>query len=227
MFYFQKVRFQSSDIEAQYDVFRRLGLSCEMVGNSLKVYCGRTEIVFELSDNKPIYHYCLLVSEEGLESTLVKLKAYGFKIIPDGDDIIIHTKSWNSDSIYFYDADGNIAEVIYHRHFQIENSIEDQTFIQLAEIGVVDTETDSVKQNIELILGESPYASTSNRFYDIGSPGAMFIVIDPLQKDTWFPSKIVPKIAPCSGVIHKDDLLYEFNVQDIGQVPTLSIVRLE
>lgn len=202
-------------------------MKSELVSNSLKVSCGRTELVFELSDNKPIYHYCILVYAEGIESTLLKLNDYGVIIIPDGDDIVIHTKSWNSDSIYFYDADGNVAEVIFYRHFQIDRSIENQTFIQLAEIGVVDTETDSVKQNIECILGESPYASNSSRFYDIGSPGAMFIVIDPRQKDSWFPSEIVPEIAPCSGLVRKDDILYEFNVEAVGHDPSLSIARIE
>ena len=84
-----------------------------------------------------------------------------------------------------------------------------------------------VKQNIERILGESSHASSSNRFYDIGSTGAIFIVIDPQQKDSWFPSKIVPKIAPCSGLIRKDEMLYEFNVEDVGQVPTLTIARIK
>ena len=97
----------------------------------------------------------------------------------------------------------------------------------MAEIGIVDTETDSVKQNIERILGESPYASNSTRFYDIGSPGAMFIVIDPRQKDSWFPSEIVPEIAPCSGLVRKDDILYEFNVEAVGHDPSLSIARIE
>lgn len=202
-------------------------MKSELISDSLKVSCGRSELFFELSDEQPIYHYCILVSESGLQFTLDLLEKHGLQPIPDGDDVIIHTSDWNADSVYFYDGNDNIAEVIFHRDFEFPSSQSKEVYIQLAEVGIVDDNTDQVRDSMQRILGESPYASNSSRFYDIGSPGAMFIVIDPRQKDSWFPSEIVPEIAPCSGLVRKDDILYEFNVEAVGHDPSLSIARIE
>ncbi len=201
-------------------------MKSELISDSLKVSCGRSELFFELSDEQPIYHYCILVSESGLQFTLDLLEKHGLQPIPDGDDVIIHTSSWNADSVYFYDGNDNIAEVIFHRDFEFPSSQSKVVYIQLAEVGIVDDNTDQVRDSMQRILGESPYKSSSNRFYDIGLPGAMFITIDPKQKEYWFPTRLRPQRAACMGLIYKNGITYEFIVHDDPTMPSFTIVRL-
>lgn len=226
MFYFQQVQFRSTNLQSQYDFFMKLDMNCELFADSLRISCGRTELIFELSDEQPIYHYCVLVLESGLQFTLDLLEKHGLRPIPDGDDVIIHTSAWNADSVYFYDGNDNIAEVIFHRDFKFPSSQSKEVFVQLAEVGIVDDNTDQVRDSMQRILGESPYKSSSNRFYDIGSPGAMFITIDPKQKDYWFPTKLKPQRAGCMGLINKNGITYEFIVRDDPKMPSFTIVRL-
>jgi catechol-2,3-dioxygenase len=80
---------------------------------------GTSLLTFRYSDTvrKPYYHLAFNICETKVQDALEWLKDKGIHINKVDDSEIVHSISWNADSIYFYDPLGNIVEFIA-RHNQ-------------------------------------------------------------------------------------------------------------
>ncbi len=102
----------STQLEAQFEMYsNRLGFACEWVDRGrMRVKCGATSLNFVRAQRQFYFHYCFLVPTGSVESICRFLDDRDFQsLLFKGQRTVQFS---NGRSVYYYDADQNIAEFI-------------------------------------------------------------------------------------------------------------------
>lgn len=208
--FFTEVSFYVSNLQAQRSFFISLKYTCtEILEGKFEVTIGRSKLIYHASKVNNIYHYCILIDPSQIEEKFKLLRALNLEIETFEEKEIIHNSSWNSDSLYFTDPNGGMPEFIVHH--SIKGDIDQE---QLAEVAMAVHDTDDAREKLNSKWNLSPYKGTSNRFYDIGFPGSMFIIIDPVQKPLWFPYNYNVSLSVLRGNLLIDGKEKTFECRD-------------
>jgi hypothetical protein len=189
------------DLQAQQEFYANiLELSSRLTSSGLKVKAGNTDILFTLAlpDFEGAYHFAFNIPTNQFRAA----KEWIYSRVPllrdeNGKDEF-KSESWNSDSVYFKDAAGNVLEFIA-RH-NLKNAVTDKfdrrQILNVSEIGLPSEDVLAFANELCTRLNLSVFNQQPNEtFTPVGDDNGLFIL--PIKDRIWIPNSSVPaKLLP-------------------------------
>lgn len=192
----KRLELLTPNLTAQLDYYQNvLQLPAKIQADSLVIQAGRTEVVFKQANVNwgGQYHFCFNVPENQFDESKKWISAKVPLLQDENGKDEFQSESWNSNSLYFKDAAGNILEFIArHDQQNSTNSVFDSTHIlQVSEIGLPSKDVISFAKDLCFQLGVSVYRQEpSETFTPIGDEEGLFIL--PVENRIWYPNTGVP-----------------------------------
>lgn len=207
----EKLRLHSDNIDQQVSFFRNiLGLVTRSSEGLLSIDVGTSVLEFVDSPVDGKYHYCFLIPSNQIEEAKEWLSKRLDLIEVEENNFIANFESWNAHSIYFYDGNGNIAELIA-RH-DLQNESQDkfgiQSLISINEIGTPHVNPRALDRQLQSTIGSLYWKGDLDRFSTHGDQYGLFLIPNYKIKKTWFPTEIEVKPLPYSSTIVQDSNKY-------------------
>lgn len=191
----------AKDLKAQGEYYSEvLRLPVKLSGERLEVQAAGTELVFTQSHLRfdGAYHFAFNIPENQFRDA----KGWINRRVPllkdkEGKDEF-ESRTWNSHSVYFKDAAGNVLEFIA-RH-DLENAMDghfnSDQILHVSEIGLPSDDVINWANGLCKILGISPYKQEPNEdFTPVGDDNGLLIL--PRKDRIWMPNSGVPaKLLP-------------------------------
>jgi hypothetical protein len=192
----QKLELLAVDLIAQRDFYTNVvELPTELGSSNLVVQAGTTELIFlqAPADFNGSYHFAFNIPENQFQAA----KKWITDRIPllhdhDGQEEF-ESKSWNSDSIYFLDAAGNILEFIARHSLQngVAGGFDSGQILNVSEIGLPSVDVIQFANELCAQLGISVYKQEPNEtFTPLGDEDGLLIL--PIKERIWMPDSGVP-----------------------------------
>jgi catechol-2,3-dioxygenase len=190
-----ELRLKTADLGAQREYYAhilRLPVISERT-NWLAIQAGGTRLVFEREENwAGRYHFAFDVPENQFEAAKTWITRRTSLVKLDGQDSY-KSSNWNADNLYFYDAAGNVLELIarHNQHNASSKSFDDHSLLYVSEIGLaVDDVQGTVRAlcsnlDLEVYDGEG-----SDTFTAVGDESGLFIVVN--RGRVWYPNTGIP-----------------------------------
>lgn len=147
--------------------------------NAITLQAGSTALTFEQTENNddPFYHFAFNIPENKLESAKAWLKQRVPLASRDGREVY-HFTSWNAHSIYYWDAGGNLGELIARHDLPNARAgdFAPDDILYASEIGLVVEDVPASVNWIERDLNVPVYRAGSNEFAPMGDEHQLLIV---------------------------------------------------
>lgn len=186
----QELTLFTSQLEKQ-KVFYHNTLGLHLIDekdDSFKIKIGGSYLNFQYKKETTPYHFALNIpANKGLEA-LSWLKAR-VSIQKLAGEELVDFKDWNAKSIYFYDEDKNIVELISRKNLGwfTHQSFDQKQVMSISEIGIATSSVMTIYTYLNHVFGLDIYDGSPNRFCAIGNEQGMFIVINNQVKG-WIPN---------------------------------------
>jgi catechol 2,3-dioxygenase-like lactoylglutathione lyase family enzyme len=192
---------QTRDLQAEADYyFDVLELPVNLSTVKLEVQVGTTSLIFKQAqpDFNGAYHFAFNIPE----NQLYNAKEWIASRVPllrdeNGKDDFDST-SWNSHSVYFKDAAGNVLEFIARRGLKnpVEGGFNSSHILNVSEIGLPSENVLGWADELCTTLGLSVFHQEPNEnFTPVGDDNGLLIL--PRQGRIWIPNSGVPaKLLP-------------------------------
>jgi catechol 2,3-dioxygenase-like lactoylglutathione lyase family enzyme len=198
---FQKVELLSVNLQAQKDFYTNtLGLATEATVAGLLVQTGTTEILFRPAPSNfdGAYHFAFNIPENQYQNAKQWISARVPLLKDKSGKEDFGSESWNSESLYFLDAAGNILEFIARHNLNnaVNGEFNSSQILNVSEIGLPSENVIAFANEICKRLGVSVFKQEPNEtFTPIGDDNGLFIL--PVQNRIWMPDSGVPaKLLP-------------------------------
>ncbi|WP_159474868.1 VOC family protein [Dyadobacter sp. 3J3] len=173
--------------ETFYNAFLGRAVSRKME-NELSFFIGTTHLKFILSQiPEPVYHLAFDIPNNKLEEAIEWLST---KVPVTAESNIADIKLWNAKSIYFYDNNGNLLELIcrFDLDNKSEKTFDSSSIISVSEIGIV---TDDVPALTNTISGKHKLSifhkqPAQENFTAVGNEEGLLILVN--ENRNWFPT---------------------------------------
>lgn len=211
--YIKKLTLHSKDFNKQVRFFRDcLGFDVAYSDNSATINMGLSKLEFIKGHVDGKYHYCFLIPCNQIKEALDWLSNRLDLISVERDSYISHFESWNAYSIYFYDGEGNIAELIARLDLQNESTEEFGThsFLSINEIGTPTSDPRSLDDHLRNTIGSPYWKGDLDRFSTNGDQQGLFLLPNYKIKKTWYPTQIEVRPLPYLATIIQDN--QEFSI---------------
>lgn len=186
----------AKDLQAQRDYYSNvLGLPTELAAERLDVAIGTTTLVFTQAfpGFDGVYHFAFNIPENQFNAA----KAWISNRIPllydeSGKDEF-DSVSWNSNSVYFKDATGNVLEFIARHHLKnaASGEFDSGQILNVSEIGLPSEDVVTFANELCARLGLSVFKQEPNAtFTPVGDDNGLFIL--PIKDRIWIPNSGVP-----------------------------------
>jgi len=191
----------TKDLHSQWEYYSGvLELPVQMTETSLEVQVGETELLFTQADPDfdGAYHFAFNIPENQLRAAKEWITARIPLLSDETGKDEFESKTWNSNSVYFKDAAGNVLEFIA-RH-NLENAVEEEfdssQILNISEIGLPSDDVMGWVNELCTKLNLSVFKQKPNEnFTPIGDDNGLLIV--PLENRIWIPNSGVPaKLLP-------------------------------
>jgi hypothetical protein len=192
----QSLELLSLDLLAQKDFYVNiLELPTELGNSGLLVQSGRTEILFKQAPPgfSGAYHFAFDIPENQFRSAKKWLTSRTSLLHNKSGKEDFESKSWNSDSIYFLDAAGNILELIARHTLQngAQGNFNSRQILNVSEIGLPSEDVIGFANEIRARLELPVYKQEPNEsFTPVGDENGLLIL--PVQGRIWMPDSGVP-----------------------------------
>jgi catechol-2,3-dioxygenase len=208
------LKIQTGNIHAQQDFYgNTLGLPSQIVGDTLKIQIGSSELIFVQSANfTGRYHFAFTIPKNQFEVGVHWLEQLT-AIASDADGKTrFETGEWNADNVYFYDPQGNILELIA-RHDLDESNFENtsnkpfdsDSLLCISEIGLASNDVLEMIAWFAKTLEVGTYKSFDETFAPIGDVHGLVIAVP--EDRIWFPDTGIPaQILPVELTIHGEQI---------------------
>ena len=156
---------------------------------SFKVAIGSSILTFHDQHKATPYHFAFNIPSNQALEALTWLHKKNIPLLKDEDHELIDLRSWNALSIYFYDPDRNIVELIARKNLAIENRdpFNSHAFLCISEIGIPCTNIQHVYQALLPIDYFPRYDGDFSRFCAVGDESGLLILIQKEVRE-WFPT---------------------------------------
>jgi len=197
----KRLELSVKDLQAQRDFYANvLGLPLMLSAEKLEVTVGKTILVFTQAQPEfdGAYHFAFNIPENQFHAA----KAWISNRIPllrdkTGKDEF-DSISWNSNSVYFKDATGNVLEFIARHNLKNAESEEfdSSQILNISEIGLPSEDVIAFANKLCAQLGLSVFKQEPNAtFTPVGDDHGLFIL--PIKNRIWMPDSGVPaKLLP-------------------------------
>lgn len=172
-----------------------LELSSEIIDEkTIAITIGNATLKFieTQEKSKSIYHLAFNIPKNKLEEAIQWSKNRMELIEKKNEVLIADFESWNANSVYFFDCDGNLLEFIA-RH-DLDNATTEpfgsNQILNISEIGIVTEKPDEYAQDLMEKYGLQLFEKNQNSeiFSAIGDDNGLLIVVK--SKRNWFPTEI-------------------------------------
>jgi len=195
---------QTSRLEELTNFYMQLmELPVELSGDKqMTARIGSTELVFQQAPAAdPFYHFAINIPANKIEEARIWLKERVELIwMEQYSSDIADFVDWHAKSVYFYDAAGNILELI--ARFDLDNktveTFSSRQFLCISEIGFVFRQ-DDLEINTRNLMERYHFSyfekqSPLPQFKAIGDDDGLLIVVP--EHRNWFPTTIPSGIFP-------------------------------
>lgn len=228
---FAEVRLPASDVDAQAEFYgNRLGLPIiQRNDDEVHLQAGQSKLVFvkeptlqPLSPEERSFapqHFAFNIPEHRLEDAEAWLQARCDLIPDNAGEVVIHSENWNADSLYFYDPDGNIGELIA-RHTQPAphaGAFDSSALLCVSEVGISTHDPAATARLACEQLNASVYRTELNdTFVPVGDEDGLFIIVKTGR--LWYPNRVLPaRSAPITVAIG--------NATPFALTPSVQVMR--
>ena len=214
----KQLNIYTSNLIAQKEFYHnKLGFKIEdESATHFTIKAGHSLLSFTASENSLKYHYCFLIPSNQLDAATNWLQNKTDLII-DKDGTIQHQFDfWNAAAIYFYDADGNVAELIVR--YDLKNDLHTDFginhFLSVNEIGLPTKDNFKTQQTLLEKANSPQWEGNLERFGTNGTQEGLFLLINNNIKKTWFPTEVPTHSAPFEARIEVDKNEYFVDFSD-------------
>jgi catechol-2,3-dioxygenase len=191
----------SVDLKAQRDFYANvLELPVTLDSANLTVKAGRTDLVFTQAPTEfnGAYHFAFNIPENQFDTAKKWISSRVPLLRDESGQDEFESKSWNSDSVYFTDAAGNILEFIARHTLKdaVEEAFDSRQILNVSEIGLPSEDVLGLANELCTRLGLSIFMQEPNEsFTPVGDDHGLFIL--PAKDRIWKPDSGVPaKLLP-------------------------------
>lgn len=166
-----------------------LGLPVKRCGNNtFQVQVGYTVLEFQETAMSTPYHYAVHIPPGKEEEALAWLEQR-VDILKSGEDKIVDFPNWKARSVYFYDTDKNIVELISRTDLFPEDpeKFSKESFLGVSEIGLATHDVRDAFHFMSSHFGLEKFTGDEERFCATGDDEGLFIIINKNIKD-WIPT---------------------------------------
>lgn len=186
----EKLEISTSRLNQQKKFYQQI-MGLEILNEDSKTFevrLGFSTIKLIQTENATPYHIAIHIPDKQEEKALEWLTSR-VNILKAGNDEIIDFSNWKAKSIYFYDEDLNIMELISRRDFfKVGSSgFSSKDFLGIAEIGLA---TNNISEKFQFLKDHCKleiFDGNLEKFCAIGDDEGLFITINKSLKD-WFPT---------------------------------------
>jgi len=186
----------TSDLRVQYDFyFNLLDLPVELSSDTLKVQAGATKLVFTQADSDfaGAYHFAFNIPENQIHAAKDWIAGRAPLLRDETGKDDFDSASWNSHSVYFKDAAGNILEFIARHNLSnaVADAFDSSQILNVSEIGLPSENVIAFAKNLCSTLGLSVFKQEPGEiFTPVGDDNGLFIL--PVKDRIWYPNTGVP-----------------------------------
>ena len=191
----------TSNLQLQKDFYANvLELPVTVSPAGLEVKAGKTDLLFTRAalDFDGAYHFAFNVPENqfGASKEWISSRAPLLRDETGNDEF--ESESWNSDSVYFNDAAGNVLEFIARHNLKnpVEAEFDSGQILHVSEIGLPSEDVLGFADELCTQLNLSVFKQQPNEiFTPVGDDNGLLIL--PIKGRIWIPNSGVPaKLLP-------------------------------
>jgi len=197
----KRLELLTADFGAQKHFYENiLELSVKLTSSTLEIRAGKTDLIFTQApaDFDGTYHFAFNIPENQFQAG----KAWISERIPllrdERGQEEFNSESWNSDSVYFKDAAGNVLEFIARHNLKstVDGDFDGRQILNVSEIGLPSENVIAFANELCSTLNLSVFKQAPNEtFTPVGDDNGLFIL--PIQNRIWIPNSGVPaKLLP-------------------------------
>lgn len=196
-----KLELLTIDLGAQKHFYENiLELPVKLTSSNLEVKAGTTEVIFAQAPTHfdGAYHFAFNIPENQFPAAK-KWISERIPLLRDetGKDEF-NSESWNSDSVYFKDAAGNVLEFIARHNLKnpVGKDFDSRQILNISEIGLPSENVIDLASEICKSLNLSVFKQQPNEtFTPVGDDDGLLIL--PIKNRIWIPNSGVPaKLLP-------------------------------
>lgn len=186
----QRLEIYSSNLKAQRHFYQAV-LGFPLIEDSpdrFAIQVGASEMhIVEREGCAPI-HFAFNIPSNQIQEAFDWLSARTPILESEGDQIH-QFENWDAEAIYFYDADGNIGELIARHKLEQESAAPFgvESMLSVSEIA---HGSSGIQGEIQLLKGSGLeiHSGGPERFCSVGTESGLFILVNTDAKGTWFPT---------------------------------------
>ena len=191
----------TKDLHAQRDFYAKvLELPAELNSSGLVVRAGNTDILFTQAapDFEGAYHFAFNIPENQFRAAREWISSRQTLLHDESGKDEFESESWNSHSVYFKDAAGNVLEFIARHNLKnaVDEDFHNKQILQVSEIGLPSENVVDLANELCTRLNLSVFKQRPNEtFTPVGDDHGLFIL--PIRGRIWIPNSGVPaKLLP-------------------------------
>jgi catechol-2,3-dioxygenase len=196
-----ELEISSVDLPAQRDFYTHvLELSTTLDSSILEVQAGKTILRFTQAPSEFIgaYHFAFNIPENQYQPAKQWIRSRLALLRDKSGQEDFESKSWNSISLYFLDAAGNVLEFIARQNLQntTVGEFDSSQILNVSEIGLPSEDVVVLAEQLCTQLGLSVFQQEPNEtFTPVGDDNGLLIL--PVKDRIWVPDSGVPaKLLP-------------------------------
>jgi catechol-2,3-dioxygenase len=204
----------TTDLQAQRDFYSDvLELPVSLISSALEVEAGETDLVFKQawSDFDGGYHFAFNIPENQLPAAKAWIAERVALLRDDSGKDEFASESWNSRSVYFKDAAGNVLEFIARHNLSnaVDGDFDSRQILNVSEIGLASEDVVGFANELCARLGVSVFMQEPNEsFMPVGDDNGLLIL--PKQGRIWIPNSGVPaELLPIQVTVHSNGKEWE------------------
>ena len=192
----KRLELLTTNLQAQRDFYADvLDLPVNLTSSTLEVEVGESDLLFKqaLSDFEGAYHFAFNIPENQYDAAKKWITGRISLLRDKTGKEDFESKTWDSTSLYFLDAAGNVLEFIA-RH-GLDNGVNEEfssrQILNVSEIGLPSEDVIGLADELCTRLGLSVFKQEPNEsFTPVGDDNGLLIV--PVKDRIWMPDSGVP-----------------------------------
>ena len=204
----------TKDLQAQTVFYSNaLGLPITLSGSKLEIKAGKTDLVFTQADADfdGAYHFAFNIPENQFRAAKAWVSSRTLLLHDETGKDEFESESWNSNSVYFKDAVGNVLEFIARHNLKnaVQSDFDNTQILNVSEIGLPSEDVVAFANDICSRLELSVFKQEPNAtFTPVGDDNGLFIL--PIKDRIWIPNSGVPaKLLPVKVLGETNDKKWE------------------
>lgn len=191
----------TKDLQAQKDFYSKvLELPVNLSAVQLEIRAGTTSILFTQAspDFDGVYHFAFNIPENQIRAAKKWITSRIPLLRDETGKDDFDSSNWNSHSIYFKDAAGNILEFIARHNLKnaVSSAFGSSQILNVSEIGLSSEDVIAFANKLCSTLNLSVFKQEpAETFTPVGDDNGLFIL--PVKGRIWYPNTGVPaKLLP-------------------------------